>query len=238
MKWKKTLCTCLALMAVTCSGCGWEAGSNADQSTTTDPYGSSTGQTTTVTPQGSGTTKGEGQTDAPDEDASKLAYYEKLVGELQAELLAMKAELFETRTEYEERIAELEAGKNEKDEPQTKAFTYTVSGDSVTITAYTGSDVHVQIPSTIDGKSVTALGDKVFMNNKKVESVVVPEGVKTVGWFAFSGCISLSAVSMPASVESISYGAFENCPASLTVFCPSDSYAAKYAKSYGIATAN
>ena len=223
MKWKKTLCACLALMLVSCSGCSIQAGDGTEQTTNKPTY------------ENSGTTM-QNPDQMPNSDADKLAYYEKLVGELQADLLAMQSELFATKTEYEERIAELEAEKNGEATPQTKDFTYTVSENSVTVTGYKGSSVRVEIPSVIEGRNVVAIGDKVFQNNKKVQSIVVPEGVKTIGWFAFSGCISLGAVTMPASVESISYGAFENCPSSLTVFCPSDSYAWQYAKSYGIAT--
>ena len=108
----------------------------------------------------------------------------------------------------------------------------------MTVTAYTGNDVSVSIPATIDGRAVIAIGDRAFMNCKTVQSVVVPEGVREIGWFAFSGCISLGGVSLPASVEAICYGAFENCPSALTVFCQKDSYAQKYAESYGIATVN
>ena len=103
-------------------------------------------------------------------DAEKLAYYEKLVGELQADLLAMQSELFETKAEYEEIIAELEAEKNRDETPQTKDFTYTVSGNAVTITGYQGSSVRVEIPSVIDGKNVVAIGDRTFQNHKKKPS--------------------------------------------------------------------
>ncbi|MBQ9760101.1 MAG: leucine-rich repeat domain-containing protein [Clostridia bacterium] len=213
MKIKKLLCVLLALLLSVCASCAFigEEGSTTDNS---DQNG----------------------TDAPATDAERLAYYENLVTSLQAEILAIKAELHATKTEYENRIEEMESEKN--DTAQQAEFTYTVSGNSVTVTAYNGKSVSVQIPALIDGKAVTAIGDKTFLNNTTVQSVVIPEGVKTVGWFAFSGCVSLGAVSLPSSVESISYGAFENCNRALTVFCPAGSYAESYARSYGIATAN
>ncbi len=176
-----------------------------------------------------------GISDQASSDAvARIAYYEELVAALQEEVLAMKAELFATKTEYEKRIAELEASKEE----QTKNddFTYTVSSNGVTVIGYKGDALSVQIPSMIDGRPVIAIGDRAFSGNTKVQSVTVPDGVVTVGWFAFSGCVSLGAVTLPASVSSISYGTFENCPSSLTVFCPAGSYAQKYAQSYGIAT--
>lgn len=212
MRCKKVLCIFMVLVTVLCTGCSIVGGDDQDPDQTNETTSNST------------------------TDADRVAYYEQLVSQLQSELLAVKSELFASKTEYEERIAELEAAT--KTEPAAKDFTYTVKGDRVTVTAYNGSAVNVQIPATIDGKPVVAVGDRAFLNNKTVQSIVLPEGVETVGWFAFSGCISLGAVSVPSSVESISYGAFENCPQALTVFCPKGSYAESYAKSYGIATVN
>ena len=51
-------------------------------------------------------------TDAGDQSV-RIAYYEQLVASLQEEVLAMKAELFATKTEYEKRLAELEAEDEE-----------------------------------------------------------------------------------------------------------------------------
>ena len=168
-------------------------------------------------------------------DEARLVYYEQLVNELKSEILAVKADLFSAKSEYEERLRELEDGREAS--ASGGAFTYTVEGDRITITAYTGTDGNVTIPSLIDGRCVVAIGDKAFLNNRTVQSIMLPEGIETIGWFAFSGCISLGAISVPSSVTSISYGAFENCPSALTIFCPTGSYAQKYAQSYGIATA-
>ena len=166
----------------------------------------------------------------------RLAYYEELVGGLKGELLAVKAELFAVRSEYEDRLSALESVASGS--VASSEFTYTVSNGSVTITAYRGSAINVQIPSSIDGKPVCAIADRAFLNHTAVQTIVIPEGVETVGWFAFSGCVSLGMVSMPSSVNSIAYGAFENCPSALTVFCPRGCYAESYAKSYGIVTSN
>lgn len=172
--------------------------------------------------------------DSQGEDDARLAYYEQLVGSLQSEILAMKAELFSIKSDYEARIAELEAERDAAE--QLRAFTYTVSGEGVTITGYKGRAINVEIPEAIDGKQVIAIADRAFYANTTLQSVRIPSGVKTLGWFVFSGCISLGAVHIPSSVESISYGAFENCPRTLTVYAPKGSYAAQYAASYGIAT--
>lgn len=215
MMMKKTVCLLCAVGILLLGGCGARA-----------EYSNAVGEEIGT---GVGTEQGSAASDA------RLAYYEQLVNELQQELLAMKAELYSAKAEYEARIEELEA--TEAAVQPTLPFTYVVDAEGVTVTAYRGSEVNVSIPATIDGKAVVAIGDKAFLNNQTIRSVVIPEGVRTVGWFAFSGCAFLGAISVPASVESICYGAFENCSSALTVFCPKDSYAQKYAQSYGISTA-
>ncbi len=216
MKVKKWISLCLSVCLLCCS-C-------ADKTDTNVP----------VTPD----TATSAEQETPDDNhEARLLYYEQLVGELQSEILTMKAELFAAKSEYDKRIAELEAQTNAAD--MLNSFTYTVGADGgLTVTGYTGKAINVQIPTAIGGKQVTAIGDRAFADNLTLQSVTVPEGVKEVGWFAFSGCIALGSVTMPASVESISYGAFENCPKTLTVQCPKGSYAQQYAVSYGINASN
>ena len=80
---------------------------------------------------------------------------------------------------------------------------------------------------------MVAIGENAFANCA-VSSVILPDTIQEIGWFAFSGCSNLVRVSIPASVEKIGYAAFENCSKSLQIFCKEDSYAAAYARSYGI----
>lgn len=212
----KGICLCLALCVLLLGGCAAsrsEPVAGGITNSDTLPQSPSSGQ--------------------EEENAARLAYYEQLINDLRTEILAMKADLFSAKTEYEERLEVLEEKSMQGNEAML--FTYTVEGDRVTITGYRGSDVNITIPATIDGHAVVAIGDKAFLGNTAVQSIVIPEGVEQIGWFAFSGCISLGAISVPASVKSICYGAFENCPSALTVFCVKDSYAEKYAQSYGIA---
>lgn len=84
-------------------------------------------------------------------------------------------------------------------------FTYEVNSTGITFTSgsYTGALV---IPSTMNGKKVTCIGDS-----------------------AFSECDSLTSVTIPDSVTSIGDGAFDDNP-SLTFTVSKGSYAARYAK--------
>ncbi len=73
--------------------------------------------------------------------------------------------------------------------------------------SYSGDIV---IPSTYNGKTVTAIGDLAFDACVNLTSVSIPNTVKVIEENAFRGCESLVAISIPASVESIDAYAFSN----------------------------
>ena len=127
---------------------------------------------------------------------------------------------------------------------------------TIEITKYNGSADHLAIPATLDGKTVTAIGDYAFARCSSLTSVSIPASVTSIGDGAFCFCASLTSVSIPASVTSIGDYAFSDCysltsvsiPDSITsigdkafYFCPNltltvprNSYAAEYAKTNGI----
>lgn len=79
------------------------------------------------------------------------------------------------------------------------------------ITEYTGSGDELKIPSTIDGYTVTIIGEGAFYANQTVVSVIVPDGVIQIDGFAFSWCSNLESVKLGKSVEVISDMAFYDC---------------------------
>ncbi|MBQ8432035.1 MAG: leucine-rich repeat protein [Clostridia bacterium] len=168
-------------------------------------------------------------------DAAKarLEYYEALVEQLQQELLTMKTQIYQTTVEYEALLEELR-GMGQGREETEEAFSYTVVNGEATLTAYLGSASEVVVPTHLGGAPVVAVADRAFENHAQLASVSLPEGVREIGWFAFSGCVALTRIDLPASVSDISYGAFEHCHAALTVYCPVNSYAQRYAQSYGL----
>ena len=98
-------------------------------------------------------------------------------------------------------------------------YEYTADDAGVTINRYTGESVRVAIPAEIDGKPVTALGDKAFYETG-VRWVDVPEGVKTIGAYCFSGCNDLMTLRLPGSLTTIADGALESCFRLLTLDVP------------------
>lgn len=71
---------------------------------------------------------------------------------------------------------------------------------------YTGLDSIVLIPG-----SVKHIGDYIFMDNVRLESVQIPDGVESIGRHAFSGCTALQKVQLPDSLLSIDDYAFYRC---------------------------
>ena len=167
----------------------------------------------------------------------QVEYYEARTTELEGELTEAKVELYLQRIEYEKRLQALEGAAVEvseqvSPETPTAVWFYEETASGAVVTGVRGADRVLEVPATLGGLAVVAIGDNAF-ENASLSSVVLPDGVKKIGWFAFSGCHELQSVRLPASIETIEYGAFENCPKSLLFLCPEGSYAAAYARSYG-----
>ena len=102
-------------------------------------------------------------------------------------------------------------------------YTYN-DDDTLTITAYNGSETSVDIPSEIKGSRVIAIGDKAFYSNKTIQQVNIPDTVLTIGEQVFYNCDYLNNVKLPENLTSLGYHAFASCdslynitlPASLT----------------------
>ena len=100
-------------------------------------------------------------------------------------------------------------------------YTYTVLGDgTVEITEYNGeSDAELVIPSELDGKKVTSIGEAAF-GFAEITSVTIPDGVTSIGDKAFRHCTSLETVSVPDSVKTIGNYAFNECGALALINIP------------------
>jgi hypothetical protein len=71
---------------------------------------------------------------------------------------------------------------------------------TLTITGYT-ADLGgvVAIPSTINGRVVTGIGDWAFLNCTKLTNVTIPASVTSIGLPPFAGCTSLTAIAVDAN---------------------------------------
>ena len=61
---------------------------------------------------------------------------------------------------------------------------------------------------------------KLYLNNKPVTELVIPDGVTSVGRYAFYNCSGLTSVTIPDSVTSIGGWAFEGCSGLTSVTIP------------------
>ena len=178
------------------------------------------------------------------DDEELLSSYSSRITALQNEISLIKELQLSAELEADNEIAklrlEIEALKRSLDEAQStgnipaieKAFEYKIESGTATITKYKGSQTAVIVPASIDGYTVKSIGDNAFKGTSIV-SVSLPDTLVSIGWFAFSDCSSLKSAIIPKTVAEIGYEAFSNCKR-LTIYTNADSYAAKYAKSYGI----
>ena len=95
--------------------------------------------------------------------------------------------------------------------------TYTVNADNTaTITRFYEPDTtyhgyNIDIPETLDGYTVTAIGNFAFSSCTYLRNVTIPQSVTSIGKGAFLSCHKLTNVTIPQSVTSIGEYAFEFC---------------------------
>ncbi len=107
--------------------------------------------------------------------------------------------------------ASSEDPQNESSEEPETDFTYSEDGGNVILTGYKGKETAPSIPSTISGKSITAIGESCFAGNTAVKKLVIPEGVTEIGNYAFECCSNLEDITLPDSLRVIGEGAFSGC---------------------------
>ena len=80
---------------------------------------------------------------------------------------------------------------------------------------------------------VTSQIGEIIKANKKISSIVIPEGIDYIGDTAFKDCLNLTTVIIPESVSRIEYNAFSGCT-NTTIKGYKNSYAETYSTLVGI----
>lgn len=97
------------------------------------------------------------------------------------------------------------------DEPITEGIDYRIINGEITITGYSGKNMDLVIPKTIDGYPVTRIGKSAFSDHENLNSVIIPDGVVAIGNAAFYECYDLTRVELPESLVTIGDSAFKDC---------------------------
>ncbi len=96
-----------------------------------------------------------------------------------------------------------------------------VGGNAVKITGYNGTATEIEIPSVINSKDVTSIGDWAVSNHSSLVTVEIPNSVTYIGEYAFDYCTGLKTVILSKNLTSIGSSAFYNCESLENIELPS-----------------
>lgn len=87
------------------------------------------------------------------------------------------------------------------------SYEYEVVDSTVKIVKYTGNESSIKIPDSINGRSVTKIGEYAFEEKQSLTEVILPNKLESIGDFAFFGCIRLKKLDIPQTVKEIGQNA-------------------------------
>ena len=87
-------------------------------------------------------------------------------------------------------------------------------------TFVSSTSTDIKLPSTIDGKPVTSIGDEAFRFCSNLTNIVLPDSVTEINYAAFWGCSNLTSITIPDGVEIIGKSVFENCDSLTKISLP------------------
>ena len=80
-------------------------------------------------------------------------------------------------------------------------MTYKVEGETVSVVGCDKSaSGELVIPSSYEGKPVTAIGNRAFLNCRSLTNVTIGNSVTNIGESAFNSCWNLTSVTIPDCV--------------------------------------
>ena len=100
-----------------------------------------------------------------------------------------------------------------------KAFTFTSTPTSFTITAINDKNITSVVLPDYEGVSIT-IGENAYDGCTALTTLSLPENVVSIGGNAFRNCTGLTSVTIPDSVNSIGAGAFSGCSSLESITIP------------------
>jgi hypothetical protein len=118
----------------------------------------------------------------------------------------------QTTDNFKPESFEFTARTSTEETASENGFVYVVLSDGSVMITEAFASGNVEIPSSLGGRKVTAIGDGAFFGIAGITSVTIPEGVESIGIYALSDCTALESVSFPSSLWRIAPFAFDNTP--------------------------
>lgn len=102
--------------------------------------------------------------------------------------------------------------EDDANETDVSKFRWSENDDgTLTITKYVGIDETVAIPSEIEEKSVSVIGEKAFYERKDLKHITIPEEVTIIESRAFQSCENLETIQLPEGLKVINSDTFSHC---------------------------
>lgn len=101
-------------------------------------------------------------------------------------------------------------------------YSYVEIGDGkIEIVAYSGTDTEVTVPTTIDDKTVTSIGDRAFAGTYNLQTIFIGGAVTSIGLQAFCDCKKLEMIYLENNVlTTVGIEAFRGCSSLNNLFFP------------------
>lgn len=91
-------------------------------------------------------------------------------------------------------------------------FEYVLLDDgTIKLTRFTGWVMQLDVPGKLDGRTVTVIGEQLFINCFMLVEVRLPDSVTEIGEEAFCWCENLQRIMLPRNLEYIGIDAFYGC---------------------------
>ncbi len=105
----------------------------------------------------------------------------------------------------------LEAVMNAPSSPESDFFCDEDKDGNLVLIEYLGNDEIVSIPSSINGKPITIIGQLVFANDCSVKGIKIADSVKEINKGAFGNNKNLQVVVCGNAVQKIAEATFQGC---------------------------